>query len=215
MHYHSFGAMMIPEMALFPIMVKLEGRECVVVGAGKVATAKIKGLLSCGAMVTVVSPKAGYWIRAQASAGKMVWRRRQFSPHDLAGAFMVIAATDSPTTNAAVFRCCQARNVLCNSVDDPAHCDFFYPAVVRRGPLLIAISTSGRSPALAARLRRELARQFGPEWSAFVERVGERRQEILRTAPSAQRMRLLRQIAVPSGSAVPKRASKAIKTRTP
>ena len=187
------------DMTLFPMMIKLAGRKCVVIGAGKVAAAKVEGLLSCGARVVVIGPKAVRRIRERANAGKLVWRRRRFSPHDLRGAFLAIAATDSPSTNESVFRFCQAREVLCNSVDDPEHCDFFYPAVVRRGPLQIAISTSGRSPALAARLRRELGRQFGPEWSAFVERVGRKRQEILRLPQSTQRKRLLKEIGIPSG----------------
>ena len=187
---------MTPYTALFPMMVKLDGRKCVVVGAGMIAAAKIKGLLRSGARVTVISPKADKKIRAKADAGELLWRRRTFSPRDLAGAFMAIAATDSPAINAAVFRACRARHILCNSVDDPAHCDFFYPAVVRREPLLIAISTSGCSPALAARLRRELARQFGPEWSAFVKQVAKRRQEILKTPPSAERKKLLKQITM-------------------
>jgi len=193
------------DKSLFPAMIKLSRRRCVVVGAGKVAAAKIKGLLACGAQVTVVSPEAGSSIRSQAGKGKLIWRRKSFSPRDIAGAFLVIAATDSPAVNAAVFRSCQTRRVLCNSVDDPAHCDFFYPAVVRRGPLQIAISTSGRSPALAARLRRELARQFGPEWSGFVESVGKRRKEILKTTSGAQKNELLRRIAT-LGSSGPKRA---------
>ena len=187
------------DMTLFPMMIKLAGRKCVVIGAGKVAAAKVEGLLSCGARVVVIGPKAVRRIRDRANAGKLVWRRRRFSPHDLRGAFLAIAATDSPSTNESVFRFCQAREVLCNSVDDPEHCDFFYPAVVRRGPVQIAISTSGRSPALAARLRRELGRQFGPEWSAFVERVGRKRREILRLPQSTQRKRLLKEIGIPSG----------------
>jgi precorrin-2 dehydrogenase / sirohydrochlorin ferrochelatase len=187
-------------MILFPMMLKLDGRRCVVVGAGKVAAAKIKGLLACGAQVTVVSPKAESSIRAQADAGKLTWRRRLFSPRDVAGAFLVIAATDSSAINVNVFRSCQARRVLCNSVDDPLHCDFFYPAVVSRGPLQIAISTGGRSPALAARLRKELERQFGPEWGKFVEEVGKWRQEILKGPPSAVRRKLLKRIAIPSES---------------
>lgn len=191
------------DLTPFPMMMKLAGRKCVVIGAGKVAAAKIDGLLSCGARVVVIGPKAARRIRVSAKAGKLVWRPRRFSPRDLRGAFLAIAATDSPPTNESVFRFCQANKVLCNSVDDPQHCDFFYPAVVRRGPLQIAISTSGRSPALAARLRRELGRQFGPEWSTVVERVGKKRQEILRTAPSAQRKRLLKEIATPSGFRTP------------
>jgi siroheme synthase-like protein len=184
------------------MMTNLAGRKCVVIGAGKVAAAKAEGLLSCGARVTVISPRAANRIRAWAEAEKLVWRQRRFSPRDLEGAFLAIAATDSPAANEAVFRSCQARKVLCNSVDDPAHCDFFCPAVVKRGPLQIAISTSGRSPALAARLRKELARQFGPEWSVFVEQVGKRRRQIMRTTPSAQRKRLLKEIASPRNLAL-------------
>jgi precorrin-2 dehydrogenase/sirohydrochlorin ferrochelatase len=183
------------DMTLFPMMIKLAGRKCVVIGAGKVAATKVEGLLSSGARVVVIGPKAVRRICNRANAGKLVWRRRRFSPHDLRGAFLAIAATDSPSTNESVFRFCQAHKVLCNSVDDPEHCDFFYPAVVRRGPLQITISTSGRSPALAARLRMELGRQFGPEWSALVEQLGKKRQEILRLPQSTQRKRLLKEIA--------------------
>jgi len=185
------------DKSLFPAMIKLNQRGCVVVGAGKVAAAKTKSLLTCGAQVTVISPQAGSSIRSQAGQGKLVWRKKSFSPRDVAGAFLVIAATDSPAVNAAVFRSCQARRVLCNSVDDPAHCDFFYPAIVRRGPLQIAISTSGRSPALAARLRKELARQFGPGWSGRVKSLGKRRKEILKTTSGAQKSKLLKRIALP------------------
>jgi precorrin-2 dehydrogenase/sirohydrochlorin ferrochelatase len=185
-------------MTLFPISIKLERRKCVVVGGGKVAAAKIKGLLRCGAWVTVISPKAVSTIRTQAAAGNLTWLQRSFSPRHLRGAILTVAATDSPGANAAVFRSCHIQKILCNSVDDPEHCDFFCPAVVTRGSLQIAISTSGRSPALAARLRREFARQFGPEWGAFVEHLGKLRQQILRTAPSAKRKRLLLQIASPN-----------------
>lgn len=197
------------------MMIKLTGRKCLVIGAGSVAAAKIDGLLACGARLTVISPTAVSQIRAWAKAGKLVWHRRRFSPRDVKSAFLAIAATDSPALNATVFRACQTRKVLCNSVDDPERCDFFYPAVVKRGPLQIAISTSGRSPALAARLRRELARQFGPEWSAFVEQVGEQRRKLLRTPPSAQRKRLLKEITVPSESARSGRTSSAKKTGAP
>jgi len=206
--YYDLQAMTVPGMNLFPMMIKLAGRKCVVIGAGKVAAAKIEVLLSCGAKVVVIGPEAVRRIRAKANAGKLVWRPRRFSPHDLRGAFLAIAATDSPSTNEFVFRSCQARKVLCNSVDDPAHCDFFYPAVVRRGPLQIAVSTGGSSPALAARLRRELARQYGPGWAAFVKQIAEKRQKILRMAPGVQRKKLLNQIAIPPLSLRPNRTSK-------
>jgi len=166
-------------MTCFPITLRLEGRTCVVVGAGRIAAAKAAGLLHHGGLVVVVAPKAVKWIRENARSGKLIWRRRAFSAQDVRGAFLVIAATNSTASNRAVFRACRVHGALCNVVDDPECCDFLYPAVVRRGSLQIAISTDGNSPALAARLRQELGRQFGPEWASFVENIGELRQQIL------------------------------------
>jgi precorrin-2 dehydrogenase len=176
-------------MAWFPILLKLRAKRCVVVGAGKIAAAKAAGLLGHGARVLVVGPTATEWIRAQARAGRLSWERREFAASDVEGAFLVVAATNSSATNEAVFRACKARGVLCNVVDDPRRCDFFYPAVVRRGPLQIAISTGGRSPALARRLRMELERQFGPEYGAWVEHVGKMREQILRQHLTAKERR--------------------------
>ena len=184
--------------AFFPMLVNLAGRKCVVVGAGTVAAAKIEGLLICGAEVVVVSPHAVEAIQRLARKRRLVWRRRAFSPRDVQGKFLAIAATNSSKVNEAVFCACAARGVLCNSVDDPEHCDFIYPAVARRGPLQIAISTGGRSPALAARLRREMERQFGPEWGAWVDDLGRRRDELLREKmPEKSRRRRLQEIATP------------------
>ena len=184
--------------AFFPMLVNLAGRKCVVVGAGTVAAAKIEGLLFCSADVVVVSPRAVTAIQRLARNGRLVWRRKAFSPRDVQGKFLAIAATNSSKINEAVFRACAARGVLCNSVDDPEHCDFIYPAVARRGSLQIAISTGGHSPALAARLRRELERQFGPEWGAWVDDLGRRRDELLRRSlPEKSRRRRLQQMATP------------------
>jgi precorrin-2 dehydrogenase/sirohydrochlorin ferrochelatase len=183
-------------VSLFPILVKLKAKKCVVVGAGKIAAGKAAGLLASGAQVIVIGPRADNWIQPQARAGKLIWRRRRFLPADVEQAFLVIAATNSNATNEAVYRACVERGVLCNVVDDPEHCDFFYPAVVRRGPLQIAISTDGRSPALARRLRIELEQQFGSEYGAWVEQVGAMRQKLRRRKlPAAERRRLLDQIA--------------------
>ena len=168
-----------PDTSYFPIMLDISGRKCVVVGAGKIAAGKIAGLLSYGARIVVVAPRAVREIKARAHRGELAWHARAFSSKDVKGAFMVIAATNSAEVNATVFRACRARRVLCNSVDDPEHCDFYYAAVVRRGPLQIAISTNGHSPALASRLRKQLEKQFGREWSDWVEHLGESRREIL------------------------------------
>jgi precorrin-2 dehydrogenase/sirohydrochlorin ferrochelatase len=183
-------------MDLFPIMVRLEARRCIVVGAGEIAASKTATLMGCGAQVTVIAPRATESIQAQAREGKLTWLCREFVPTDLDGAFLVIAATNSPAVNEEVFRAGGERGVLCNVVDDPEHCDFFYPAVVHRGALQIAISTGGHSPALAHRLRVELEQQFGPEYEAWVEEVGRRRREIMaRDLVDARRRELLEQIA--------------------
>ena len=183
-------------VSLFPILLKLRAKKCVVAGAGKVAAGKAAGLLASGAQVIVIAPRAADWIQSQARAGKLIWRRRRFLPEDVEHAFLAIAATSSNAINEAVYQACVERGVLCNVVDVPERCDFFYPAVVRRGPLQIAISTSGRSPALARRLRIELERQFGADYGAWVEQVGEMRQKLRRrNLPAAERRRLLDQIA--------------------
>jgi precorrin-2 dehydrogenase / sirohydrochlorin ferrochelatase len=180
----------------FPILLNIEGQKCVVVGAGKIAAGKIAGLLNYGAKIVVVSPRATRQIKDQARAGVLTWHQRRFLPRDIQGAFLVIAATNSSEVNGTVFRACRARRVLCNAVDDPEHCDFFYPAVVRRGLLQIAISTNGRAPALASRLRRELEEQFGHDWSSWVEHVGKLRREILeQELPAETRRQRLLQLA--------------------
>ncbi len=167
-------------MLLFPIFLKLDTRKCLVVGAGKIAAGKAAGLLSAGARVVVVAPRGDGWFRQQASARNLIWEHREFSSGDVLGATLVIAATNSNKTNEAVFRACREQGVLCNVVDDPDHCDFFYPSVVRRGPLQIAISTAGQSPSLARRLRKELEQQFGPVYGPWVEHLGRMRAEVLR-----------------------------------
>src|SRR5215467_10835395 len=157
---------------MFPIFLKLDGRRCLVVGAGKVAEGKIRGLLEAGALVEVVAPQAVWQIQKWSWEGAIGWKARTFQAADLDHTSIVIAATSVGEVNLEVFRQARLRNVLCNSVDDPANCDFYYPAVVNRGDLQIAISTNGRSPALAQRLRRELELQFGPEYESWVAELG-------------------------------------------
>lgn len=181
---------------MFPMFLKLEGRQCVVVGAGPIADGKIGSLLDAGASVRVVAPQAVQAIQKRAKNGTIDWYCRGFEPHDLDGAFLVITATSSPEVNAQVFQEARKRNVLCNSVDDPQNCDFYYPAVVNRGDLQIAISTNGRSPALAQRLRKELEEQFGPEYEAWVKELGEARDQLTaQNVPVEPRRKLLHEIA--------------------
>jgi precorrin-2 dehydrogenase/sirohydrochlorin ferrochelatase len=182
------------EYSLFPMFIKLSGRRCVVIGAGPLAEAKIESLLRTGAVVAVIAPEATPEVQRLAATGKLHWLRRTFAESDLAGAFLAVAATASQEVNEAVFQHCRRLSVLCNAVDDPARCDFFYGAVVRRGALQIAISTGGASPALAARLRRELEEQFGGEYESWLAYVAERRRQILRAqlAPDEKKAELER-----------------------
>ena len=160
-------------MSLFPAFVKLEGRAVLVVGGGAIATSKIPTLLQAGARVTVVAPEITGELAERAGQGEITWLGKAFEAGDLDGKFLVIAATAIAELNTAVFREADARQILCNAVDDIENCHFYYGAVVQRGDLQIAISTNGKSPALAQRLRRELEEQFRPEYAGWVEWLGE------------------------------------------
>jgi len=184
---------------LFPMMLDLAGRRCLVVGAGAVGEGKISGLLAGGASVVVVAPAATEQVLEWARNGTLEYRQKAFQPDDLEGAFLAVAATSDTELNHHVYAEARRRQVLCNVVDDPEHCDFFYPAIVRRGALQIAISTSGISPAFARSLRQTLEAQFGEEYAAWLEEAARRRQEILRTvADPAERRRLLEELAASS-----------------
>jgi precorrin-2 dehydrogenase/sirohydrochlorin ferrochelatase len=162
--------------ALFPMFVKLDGRACLVVGGGRIATQKLESLLETGADVRIVAPEASAEIQELARSGRVSWTPTEFDSGHLAGALLVIAATGSPAVNERVFRAAQERGVLCNSVDEPERCDFYYPAVVRRGDLQIAISTAGKSPALAQRLRKELEEQFDSSYIGWLSWLGKVRE---------------------------------------
>lgn len=162
--------------SLFPMFLKLEACRCVVVGAGVIASQKLASLLDSGAEVRVVAPEAVDSIRELARNGRVVWTQTEFRPEHLAGAKLVIAATGDAAVNEQVYRAAQEHGVLCNSVDEPERCDFFYPAVVRRGDLQIAISTAGKSPALAQRIRKDLEAQFDSSYVSWLEWLGTVRQ---------------------------------------
>jgi len=181
---------------LLPIFVKLAGRPCLVVGAGTVAGSKIASLLEAGARVTVVAPQATDELRELAAAGKLRWLARPFEPADLQGQFLVIAATSAREVNHAVFVEAERRSILCNAVDDPPNCGFYFSAVVRRGDLQIAISTAGESPAVAQMLRREIDHALDESMGDWLRLVGDLRREIIAThPPSEERKRLLHLLA--------------------
>ena len=171
-------------MSLLPIFVKLRDRRVVVVGGGAVAEGKIEGLLAAEARVRVVAPEVTPAVSQWIERGKVKWRAKMFAPSDLEGAYLVIAATSAPGVNEAVFSEADARGILCNAVDDIEHCHFYYGSVVQRGDLQIAVSTNGKSPALAQRLRLQLEKQFGPEYELCLEWLGAAR-ELLRAIDSS------------------------------
>ncbi len=172
---------------LFPIFLRLEKRACLVVGGGKVAEEKILGLLAAKARVRVIAPKATVRIQRLAHERILAWRARRFRESDVAGAFLVVAATSSSRVHEQIRHAVRRAKVICNVVDDPARCDFYYGAVVRRGALQIAISTGGCSPALAQQLRQQLAKQFGPEYGRWVTQLGRERRRARATEPDSAR----------------------------
>ena len=165
--------------SLFPMFLKLQGKRVLVVGAGQVGEPKIAALLETGARIRVVALGASPAVRGWADAGKIELDLRGFSPDDLSGIFLAVVATSSRSLNERIYGEAQQRGVLCNVVDVPDLCNFFYPSVVRRGDLQIAISTSGQSPSLAQRIRHQLEQQFGPGYAAWVAELGETRRLIL------------------------------------
>ena len=160
------------------MFLKLSARPCLVLGAGTIAESKIAGLLEAGARVRVVAPEATPQVRSWAQSNSIEWHQRSFQPDDLTGMFLVVAATSSAELHQRIFEEATRRGVLCNIVDVPALCDFYYPSVVQRGALQIAISTAGKSPALAQRLRKQLEEQFGLEFEEWLAQLGEVRDKL-------------------------------------
>jgi len=183
-------------MNLFPMFLKLEGRSCLVVGAGKIGESKIRSLLAARAKVRVIAPWVTPAVEAWERAGVLTRQAREFEAADLDSTFLVVAATPSIEVNDQVYREAHRRQVLCNVVDDPERCDFYYPAVVRRGDLQVAISTAGKSPALAQRLRREFEAQLAPVYAGWIEELGRIRKQLFgRKLDPEHRRKLLHQLA--------------------
>lgn len=182
--------------ALFPMFVKLEARPCLVVGGSAMAESKVESLLAAGARVTVVAARVTAAVAELARLSSIVWSPREFEISDLDGVFLVIAATSDDRVNELVFREADRRNTLCNAVDQPPRCHFYFPAVLRRGALQIAISTAGLSPALAQRIRKELEAEFGPEYEEWLERLGRVRARLMRKGIDFEvRKKLLHRLA--------------------
>jgi siroheme synthase-like protein len=166
----------MPGSTGLPVNLLVRGRRVVVIGAGRIAARKIAPLLDLGAEVHVIAPNAGEEVRGWAEAGRCTLTVREFAPGDLDGAWLALTATDDPAVNAAVFAAGEAARVWVNSADDPANCSFTMMSLVRRSDLVVAIGTGGRSPALAAHLRRLLNEELGPEYEVLLELLSEARE---------------------------------------
>ncbi|WP_066635968.1 precorrin-2 dehydrogenase/sirohydrochlorin ferrochelatase family protein [Desulfolucanica intricata] len=164
----------------YPISVRLSGRKCLVIGGGKVAERKVVSLLECGARVTVVSPELTPYLTELSASGQVEYRQGNYETSDLAGAFLVIGATNNDYINRKVAQDCFARNILINVVDDPPNGNFFVPAQVRRGSFSIAISTDGKSPMFARRIREELEKQYPVEYGDVLDLIGELRLKVIK-----------------------------------
>jgi precorrin-2 dehydrogenase/sirohydrochlorin ferrochelatase len=165
-------------VSYYPICLELKGRRCLVIGGGGIAEHKVNSLLACEALVTVISPEVTPGLKDLIDQKKVAYRPKKYEEEDLDRAFLVIAATNRPEVNAQVYRDASRRNILVNVVDCPKYCNFIVPALIKRGDLLLSISTSGKSPALAKKIREKLEREFGEEYETFLKIIGELREKI-------------------------------------
>lgn len=172
------------ETPLYVACLRLQGRRCLVVGGGEIGLEKVEGLLACGGDVTLVAPTAVAELAAYAAEGSIAWERRGYRPADLDGAFLAIAATDDTEVNIGVYEQAERRAMLVNVVDVPPLCNFILPAILRTGPLAIAISTAGASPALAKRMKREIAAEFGEPYARLAIILNEARGWAKATLPT-------------------------------
>jgi len=178
-------------MHYYPVFLNQQGRRCVVIGGGPIAEGKVQGLLEADAVVTVIAPELTARLQGWASEARVASIRRGYQPGDLADAFLAIGATNDRGVNEAVWEEAVARNIPINVVDDTPHCNFIAPSILRRGDLTVAISTSGKAPALAVRLREQLAQQIGDEHARFLELAGTLREPLAERYPDFEQRKAL------------------------
>jgi precorrin-2 dehydrogenase/sirohydrochlorin ferrochelatase len=176
---------------LYPIYLQLTGKKCLVVGGGKVAERKVETLLEYAASIRLVSPEAEPKIHTWSDQGLIDWRRGEFQPRDLDGIFLVFIATGDEAVNKGITSLCREKGILVNAVDDPPNCDFYVPSILRRNSLCLAISTEGKSPLLAGKLRRELENIIPHEYGEWVEILGNLRDRIKNSNLSIEERRTL------------------------
>jgi len=178
-------------MNLYPVNLNIAGRTCVIVGGGAVAIRKAGPLVDCGARVVLISPEAAPPLEKMAELGKLDWHARKYRQGDLQGAFLAFAATNDPRVQQIVAAEAKREGVLLNSADAPDGCSFQVPARVRRGNFLLTVSTGGGSPALAAKLRRELAEEYGEEYKQFVDLLAMIRQRVVADGQTSESHKIL------------------------
>lgn len=177
--------------AYYPIYLQLHDQPCVVIGGGRIAEDKVTGLLAAGGRVTIVSPDLTTHLQELVERGEITHMARRYQSGDLAGAFIVISATDQTEINHQVWQEASANKQLVNVVDDTPRCNFIAPAILRKGDLTIAISTGGKAPALAVRLKEQLQREIGPEVERFLELVGQLREPLSQHVPDLETRKAL------------------------
>jgi precorrin-2 dehydrogenase len=175
----------------YPVYIELRDQPCVVIGGGKIAEGKVEGLLAVQANVTVIAPELTSHLQQLVEQKQITYLARKYQPDDLAGAFMVICATDQAEINHQVWQEASSNHQLVNVVDDTPRCNFIAPSILRKGDLTIAISTSGKAPALAVRLKERLQRELGPEYERFLELAGELREPLAQHIPDFETRKAL------------------------
>jgi siroheme synthase-like protein len=173
----------------YPVLLKLDGKRCVVIGGGWGTADRVRALLDAGAAVTLISLKADAEIEQLAREGRIQWHAREYQSGDLDAVFLAIACPPDRASNAAIWAEAEARGIPMNAVDDAPHCSFIFPAIHRQGDLVIAVSSGGKSPALAARVRDRIAREIGPAYAQFLEMLGQLRPEVIGRFPGFERRR--------------------------
>jgi len=176
---------------MYPVSLDIAGRLCVVVGGGKVTTRKVRAILAAGGRVRIISPDLTPRLDALVARGSVEWLQKRFAAEDLAGAFLVFAATNQPSVQAEVVTAARARNLLVNVADGPELCDFQIPAVLRRGDLSISVDTNGKTPAVAALVRRRLEEVIGEEYGLLTALVAAIRDDVLALAANDTEKKIL------------------------
>ena len=186
-------------MRYYPVNLDVKNRSCLVVGGGRVGTRKVKTLRECGAQVTVISPAVTPELAEMAKHKQIIWLTRDYRSSDLNHTFLVIGATDDQALNQQIHRDAENAQRLCNIADQPDLCNFILPAFIRQGDLMIAVSTAGKSPAFAKHLRRQLEKQYGPEYGHFLTLMGAIRKRLLTQAHAPEAHKPLFEQLIDSG----------------